>query len=337
MKAARLNVRPTFTLMKQTDIQNVYHMQMPRWLFSDPRYCDMSLDAKVTYTFLLNRFQLSRRNNWVNEQGEVFVIFPRKALAKELRICEQRITAAFRKLVDLELVWEKRCGRGDANQIYLATVCPISDSSYQCAPFVDEDAEQCGCRTADSEVLDGSMDVQEPQYPLVLNRKNGASRTLDSASLEPQDLLPSNNNLSYIDLSQKEVSPSVYTAGAHQSDGQTDDEEELLGILDACDLDTFQPETAKVFENAIERLFYSDSFRIGNATLPQKRVRSKLHLLNGMILRDAELKMANNTENKIRNSTTYTMAVIFNCISESESDLMVDPYLNTLRSPPGRR
>ena len=49
-------------LMKQTDVQSIYHMQMPRWLFSDPRYADMSLDAKVAYTFLLNRFQLSRRN-----------------------------------------------------------------------------------------------------------------------------------------------------------------------------------------------------------------------------------------------------------------------------------
>ncbi len=62
MKAAEMKERPTFTLMKQTDVQSIYHMQMPRWLFSDPRYADMSLDAKVAYTFLLNRFQLSRRN-----------------------------------------------------------------------------------------------------------------------------------------------------------------------------------------------------------------------------------------------------------------------------------
>ena len=34
-------------------LQNIYYMQMPRWLFSDPRYADMSLDAKVAYTFLL--------------------------------------------------------------------------------------------------------------------------------------------------------------------------------------------------------------------------------------------------------------------------------------------
>ena len=138
MRAAKMKERPTFQLMCQTDVQSIYHMQMPRWLFSDPRYCEMSLDAKVTYTFLLNRFQLSRKNGWVNDRGEVFVIFPRKALAKELRICEQRVTAAFKKLVELKLVWEKRCGRGDANQIYLARVTPIEDPDYSCAPFITE-------------------------------------------------------------------------------------------------------------------------------------------------------------------------------------------------------
>jgi len=43
--------RPSFSLMKQTDVQNIYHMQMPRWLFSDPKYAEMSLEAKVVYTF----------------------------------------------------------------------------------------------------------------------------------------------------------------------------------------------------------------------------------------------------------------------------------------------
>lgn len=50
MRAAEMKERPSFTLMKQTDVQTIYHMQMPRWLFSAPRYADMSLDAKVNYT-----------------------------------------------------------------------------------------------------------------------------------------------------------------------------------------------------------------------------------------------------------------------------------------------
>lgn len=140
----------------------------------------MSLDAKVTYTFLLNRFQLSRRNGWVNERGEVFVIFPRKALAKELRICEQRVTAAFKKLVELELVWEKRCGRGDANQIYLAYVTPQDDPNYTSAPFTALE-KSGGSRTSDSEPLEGA---ENPH--LCKTRRICISRTVNSAVLEPQ-------------------------------------------------------------------------------------------------------------------------------------------------------
>lgn len=336
MKAAQMKERPSFTLMKQTDVQSIYHMQMPRWLFSDSRYADMSLDAKVTYTFLLNRFQLSRRNGWVNDYGEVFVIFPRQEMARELRVGEKRVTAAFQKLAELDLIWEKRCGRGDANQIYLAHVQPIDDPAYSCAPFVAESPSYDGSRTAETAGLvrpDIVPMPQEPSVPPVKNSQYNGSRTVESAVAEPSFQRPSyNNTRKKEDSYTNQVSPSV-TAHRHR---QTDDETELMGILDACELSSFEPETAKVFENAIERLFYSENFRIGKAILPQSRVRSRLHLLDGMILREAESKLHANMDRPVRNSTAYTMATIFNCIAESESDLMVDPYLNSLRSPPGR-
>lgn len=324
MRAAKLSERPAFSLMKQTDIQKIYHLQMPRWLFSDPRYADMSLDAKVAYTFLLNRFQLSRKKGWVNEQGEVFVIFPRKAMASELRICEQRVSAAFHKLVEKRLIWEQRCGRGEANQIYLAQVYPIDDPDYSCEPFTRErlSAAECDSRTAGFEVLDEA----EPQNLRLKNCKNGGSRTADTEVQEPQNSLPSYIDKSHIEESYMEVSPSV-------SGGLTD-EAELNEILNGCELSTFSPELARIFENAIARLYYSDSFRIGNATLPQSRVRSQLRQLDMMILQDAQRKLQNNTTRSIRNSTQYAMAVLFNCITESDCDLEIDPYLNSIRASP---
>ena len=342
MRAAEMKERPSFPLMRQTDIQNIYHMQMPRWLFSDPRYADMGLDAKVAYTFLLNRFQLSRRNGWANDQGEVFVIFPRKELAKELRVCEKRVTAAFQALAERNLIWEKRCGRGDANQIYLAHVQPQDDPEYTSAPFVPEERFD-DARTADSAGLDCGKPSgkpapepapapQEPPKAPSQNRQFRGSRAAESAGPEPSNLRPS-----YKEKSQKEGS-DIYVSqsvGPPRGDGQTD-EEELQEILDACELQIFEPEVARVFENAIERLFYSDSFRISNATLPQNRVRSRLRLLDCIILQTAEGKLRSNLERKIKNSTAYTMATIFNCIAESESDLLVDPYLNSLGGPPGR-
>ena len=332
MRAATMKERPSFPLMRQTDVQTIYHMQMPRWLFSDPRYAGMSLDAKVAYTFLLNRFQLCRRNGWVNDFGEVFVIFPRKELARELRVCEQRVTAAFRTLKDLNLIWEKRCGRGDANQIYLATVEPQDDPNYTSAPFVGPDDSVS--RTAGSEVLDGPdfpTPSQEPQGMGGKNRESCGSRTANAEVPEPQKARPSYKELSHTYPSHIDVSPSV-----PRGNGLADEEAELTGILDACELQCFPSETARVFENAIERLFYADSFRVGNATLPQSRVRAKLKLLDYTILQTAEAKLHANIDRAVKNSTAYAMATIFNCIAESESDLMVDPYLNGLRQPPGR-
>ena len=339
MRAAHMKERPEFALMKQTDIQNLYYMQMPRWLFSDPRYAEMNLDAKVTYTFLLNRFQLSRRKGWVNDDGEVFVIFPRKALASELRICEKRVIAAFHKLAELHLIWEKRCGRGDANQIYLARVEPEDDPDYECVPFCSEEYVNGGSRAADLTVLDAETEpqiAQEPQNRQFKKGEKDGSRTAESAIPELPNMPPSKKEIRNTHQSQKEVSPSVQDKP--ETNGLTDEEAELMGILDTCELNLFPEGTAKVFANAIERLYYSDSFRVGNATLPQCRVRAKLRLLDGTILREAERKLAANMEREVRNSTAYTMTTLFNCIAESESDLMVDPYLNSLRTPiPARR
>ncbi len=335
MRAAEMKERPNFSLMKQGVVQSIYHSQMPRWLFSDPRYADMNLDAKVVYTFLLNRFQLSRRNGWVNSYGEVFVIFPRKELAQELRVGEKRVTAAFQTLASLNLIWEKRCGRGDANQIYLAHVQPQEAPDYTCAPFIPKEPDHDGARTADltgQPADDFGISPQEPPKQPFKSRQNDVSRTTKTAVAEPSKQRPSYIKSSQTDFSYPDVSQPV-TAGA---DRRTDEEKELMGILDACELSCFSPEVARVFENAVERLFYLEHFRVGGATRPRSRVRAKLKLLDGMILRDAERKLRANLDRTVKNSTAYTMATIFNCISESESDLLVDPDLNQMDAPPGR-
>ena len=111
------------------------------------------------------------------------------------------------------------------------------------------------------------------------------------------------------------------------------EQEQLAQILENCSLWVFDPETAKVFENAIERLFYTQEYRIGKAVLPQANVRSRLWDLDSTILQSVEGKLRQNQRN-VKNSTAYTMAVIFNAICESQSDLLLDPYLNSIGGAP---
>ena len=104
--------RPDFALMKLSGAISYFHMQMPRWLFCDPHYTDMSLEAKVAYTFLLNRYQLSRRNGWVNRHGEVYIIYTREDLAREMQVSYRKAISCFKELADRKLIWEQRQGRG---------------------------------------------------------------------------------------------------------------------------------------------------------------------------------------------------------------------------------
>ena len=55
--------------------------------------------------------------------------------------------------------------------------------------------------------------------------------------------------------------------------------------------------------------------------------------LDSTILQSVEGKLRQNQRN-VKNSTAYTMAVIFNAICESQSDLLLDPYLNSIGGAP---
>ena len=164
------------------------------------------------------------------------------------------------------------------------------------------------------------------------------SRDTPPESLEVRKPHPNYTDWNLTDRSHIEVSPSVSRSACgtpYGTDRQAMEERrQLAEILEQCELWIFDPETAKVLENAVERLFYSESFRIGKAVLPQANVRSRLWDLDGVILQTAVGKLHSNQRN-VKNSTAYTMAVIFKAICESQSDLMVDPYLNSLRDGPG--
>jgi len=351
--------KPSFPLMKQGDIQNIYHLQMPRWLFTDPRYMGLALESKVAYTFLLNRFQLSRLNGWVNEDGAVFIIYTRHSLAGEMQVSYRKIIESMKELSAAGLIWEKRCGRGNANQIYLALV-EHEEVKGGSAPFVGAEHEAAGdppkpdtpkdLRSAESAPLDRSAPLDGVSTPALevpeqhfKKCETGMSGSAGMAHPEVPKPHPSQKEKSHTDSIHTETSPSVCQAA-----GRTDaeppggnfpgmsEQEQLARILDNCELWVFDPETAKVFANAIERLFYSDSFRIGKAVLPRANVRSRLWDLDAVILQSVEGKLRSN-QRDVRSSTAYTMAVIFNTICEAHSDVLVDPYLNGTSDPPEPR
>ena len=70
-----------------------------------------------TYTLLLDRLELSRINKWFNDKGEIYLIYTRQELIKELKISRATATKVFIELANCNLIKEERLGQGMPNRI----------------------------------------------------------------------------------------------------------------------------------------------------------------------------------------------------------------------------
>ena len=111
--------------------------RIPKALFTVPNFRELSTDAKVLYGILLDRMSLSLKNQWIDAQNKVYIIFTVDEIMDALNCANQKAT---RLMVELEkqagLIERKRQGLGRPNLIYVknfaATIygksCEIADS-----------------------------------------------------------------------------------------------------------------------------------------------------------------------------------------------------------------
>ena len=110
--------------------------QVPKELFTNNLYKEkLSLEAKITYSFLLDRLELSRENNWYNEKGEIYLIYTREELQNKLNLSEKTVIKVFRELLNSNLIFEKRQGLGKPNLIYVGKI------KYESIPDIQEQEE----------------------------------------------------------------------------------------------------------------------------------------------------------------------------------------------------
>ena len=95
------------------------YFRVPKILFRDIRFKELSTDAKTLYGILLDRMGLSVKNGWLDAQGRVYIIFPVQEVMDALGCADNKATKLFRELERCGLVERKRRGLGKPNLIYV--------------------------------------------------------------------------------------------------------------------------------------------------------------------------------------------------------------------------
>lgn len=104
--------------------------RIPKVLFTDKRFKGITVEAKVLYGLLLDRMGLSLKNNWLDTEGRVYIIFTIADVMETLGCAEQKANKLLNELDSLKgigLIERIRRGLGKPNIIYVKN---FTDSNH---------------------------------------------------------------------------------------------------------------------------------------------------------------------------------------------------------------
>ena len=271
--------------------------RLPKALFTNDRYKNLSDGAKILYGLMLDRMGLSTKNGWLDTQDRVYIIFTLENV-QEYMNCKHDKGVKLLAELDTEkgigLIERVRQGQGKPAIIYVRK-------------FFDS-AEALTSEKPNSKLHD------PPQSRLRENRTQDCGETALSK-----------NNKNHTELSDNKFSQSACQVSVQEVFGAADertDKQNLESIYEQCQLWIWEDEEiGRMFKPVIERLYYSDSVKVGNAVLPRDKIRSYLCLLDAEVITETYDKLVLNSKG-VRNVTGYLMSALINGVCEKESGLL---------------
>lgn len=251
--------------------------RIPKALFQEQRFQDLSTDAKTLYGILLDRMSLSVKNEWFDKKGRVFIIFTIEDVKRTLRCADNKATRLLRELEKFGLIERKRRGQGKPCLVYVKNFS--AESSKESVKNRDND-DSCGSKIACQDPVK-SRGIKKKENKTEMNNTNPILSD-ESEKMKNRELLEEYFSYSLeIDLLLR-----LYP----------DDEDTLYQIVNLL-VDTCDSKRKLI--------------RIAGDDKPAEVVLSRLKKLNADHIRFVLDCLAANTS-PIRNMKQYLLAALFN-------------------------
>ena len=251
--------------------------RIPKALFQEQRFQDLSTDAKTLYGILLDRMSLSVKNEWFDKKGRVFIIFTIEDVKRTLRCADNKATRLLRELEKFGLIERKRRGQGKPCLVYVKNFS--AESSKKSVKNRDND-DSCGSKIACQDPVK-SRGIKKKENKTEMNNTNPILSD-ESEKMKDRELLEEYFSCSLeIDLLLR-----LYP----------DDEDTLYQIVNLL-VDTC----------ATKR----KTLRIAGDDKPAEVVRSRFMKLNADHIRFVLKCLAENSS-PIRNMKQYLLAPLYN-------------------------
>lgn len=111
-----------FDYYRGVEAEQYSFYRIPKMLFTDAIFQDLSCEAKVLYGLMLDRMGLSLKNQWMDDEGRVYIIFTVNNICELMNCGTQKAVRLLKELdvkTGIGLIEKKRLGLGKPNVIYV--------------------------------------------------------------------------------------------------------------------------------------------------------------------------------------------------------------------------
>ena len=105
--------------MSKMEYMPVDCLQVPKMLFQMEKYKNLSNTAKILYSLFLDRLKFAVQNGWVDHNGDLFVIYPKSEMKKDLNTTLYGVDQAVQELVNAGNLVRIIPNNGKANHFYI--------------------------------------------------------------------------------------------------------------------------------------------------------------------------------------------------------------------------
>ena len=103
-----------YEYMKESE-QILQYFQFPKFLMHLP----ISQNAKFLYMILYDRARISRKNSWIDNKGNVYMIFPIDELSVQIGKCKSSVKIALKELDEAGVLVRRSGGFSKPNHLYV--------------------------------------------------------------------------------------------------------------------------------------------------------------------------------------------------------------------------
>ncbi len=100
--------------------------RIPKLLFTEEMFEELSVEAKVLYGLVLDRISLSREHGWIDSAGHVYVYYTIEAIRKALRCGNTKACRLLRELDEFGLIERKKQGHCKPTIIYVKLLATMN-------------------------------------------------------------------------------------------------------------------------------------------------------------------------------------------------------------------